>query len=375
MNSDQSCTLPKILKFLKFKIFIFPPNWVFNRGKLCILVSLFEAHNTPYLRASLTSPMAAARSRGWIWTLNNPEGHIDMEAIAGLAYGVYQLEVGANGTPHYQGYFEFTSRKSFAQLRQMLPRAHLEQRRGSPVEARRYCTKEDTRRDGPWEFGDPPAGAGARKDIDELRQLVHSGASEKDVADSHTGMYLRYTNGIRNYMRLVQKSSALRDVYVAVYYGDSGAGKTYKASQDNPEAYWKMPDNKWFDGYNGESTVIIDDFGSGDSVPFSYRMLLRLLDRYPLMVEVKGSSVNFVATKIIMTSNFHPRAWYPQDTQREEDWKQLNRRIHSIIRFEDGKEPVEEKPETARVQEPDIIEDSDLPILDDLANLVDLTTE
>lgn len=38
--------------------------------------------------------------------------------------------------------------------------------------------------------------------------------------------------------------------------------------------------------------------------------MLRLLDRYPLAVEVKGSSVQVQATQWIITSNLHPSEWY-----------------------------------------------------------------
>jgi len=39
--------------------------------------------------------------------------------------------------------------------------------------------------------------------------------------------------------------------------------------------------------------------------------MLRWLDRYPVLVEVKGSSTSLVATKVWITSNIHPRDWYP----------------------------------------------------------------
>lgn len=38
--------------------------------------------------------------------------------------------------------------------------------------------------------------------------------------------------------------------------------------------------------------------------------LLRLLDRYPLKLQTKGSFVNFTADEIIITTNEDPREWY-----------------------------------------------------------------
>lgn len=39
--------------------------------------------------------------------------------------------------------------------------------------------------------------------------------------------------------------------------------------------------------------------------------LLRWLDRYPVIVEIKGSSVVLKAKKIWFTSNLSPEDWYP----------------------------------------------------------------
>jgi len=40
--------------------------------------------------------------------------------------------------------------------------------------------------------------------------------------------------------------------------------------------------------------------------------LLRWLDRYPVIVEVKGGATALAARKIWITSNIAPIAWYPE---------------------------------------------------------------
>ena len=60
--------------------------------------------------------------------------------------------------------------------------------------------------------------------------------------------------------------------------------------------------------------------------------LLQLLDRYPLIVEAKGTYVNLMATTIMITTNHHPRCWYNYD-DREENYLALERRIHKVLYF------------------------------------------
>jgi len=75
-----------------------------------------------------------------------------------VAFAVWQMELcPTTNRIHYQGYIEFVGKKSWSWIQQNcegLETAHFEQRKGSQAEARRYCMKEDTRIDGPWEFGE-----------------------------------------------------------------------------------------------------------------------------------------------------------------------------------------------------------------------------
>lgn len=63
----------------------------------------------------------------------------------------------------------------------------------------------------------------------------------------------------------------------------------------------------WWDGYEGQHTVVIDEFYGW----IKYDFFLRLTDRYPLQVETKGGVVQFVSRRIVFTSNAAPDTWYP----------------------------------------------------------------
>jgi len=93
------------------------------------------------------------KSRAWFFTLNNPDETAAqlaqlLQLLEPKAY-VYQLEKGENGTPHYQGAVYLKN----AQVRpdHLNKKIHWE-RCKSWVKAIRYCSKEDTRVDGPWTF-------------------------------------------------------------------------------------------------------------------------------------------------------------------------------------------------------------------------------
>ena len=73
------------------------------------------------------------------------------------------------------------------------------------------------------------------------------------------------------------------------------------------DAYVKDPNTKFWCGYRGQGAVVIDEFRGRIDVSH----LLRWLDRYPVNVEIKGSSCPLAATAFWITSNVDPRQWYP----------------------------------------------------------------
>ena len=96
---------------------------------------------------------------------------------------------------------------------------------------------------------------------------------------------------------------------VVVLWGRTGTGKSRRAwDEAGLEAYPKDPRTKFWDGYRGQEHVVIDEFRGGIDIAH----LLRWFDRYPVIVEVKGSSVVLKATKIWITSNLSPDDWYPE---------------------------------------------------------------
>lgn len=93
-----------------------------------------------------------------------------------------------------------------------------------------------------------------------------------------------------------------------VFWGSTGTGKSRRAWEEaGLAAYPKDPRTKFWCGYQGQEHVVLDEFRGGIDIGH----LLRWLDRYPVIVEVKGSSTCLNAKKVWITSNLSPEQWYP----------------------------------------------------------------
>lgn len=66
----------------------------------------------------------------------------------------------------------------------------------------------------------------------------------------------------------------------------------------------------WFDGYEGQDDVLMDDYQCS---MLDREFFLRLLDRYPMQVPVKGGFVEWRPKRIIITSNHNPIDWYASE--------------------------------------------------------------
>lgn len=258
-----------------------------------------------------------APAKGWCFTLNNPPdgtrerllGLVDDEDY-NVEYVVFQLERGEGGTPHYQGYLHLREKRRFNFVRALVPGGHIEKRKGSPAQAIAYCQKEDTRVDGPWEAGRCPA-PGKALELGEVQRKLDEGATMAEVSRAHFGVFLHYSRGLKEYVQLHRPQRDWQTT-VVVLWGESGTGKSRRAKElAGPGAYW-LPrpagNSVWFDGYDGHKTVVIDEFYGWASRDF----MLRLIDRYPMFVEVKGGNVPMLAETVYITCNVPPEQWWPR---------------------------------------------------------------
>lgn len=305
---------------------------------------------------------SAARNKGitidkspqainWCFTLNNwtVEELVQLRGLAlthkNVSYICWGQEVGADGTPHLQGYLELSTRQRLTGVKKIIgARVHLELRQGSADQAIAYCRKgEQTHLEwksdgtsGPnfglnakfEEFGKAKVSTTKENLIQNrltsIREKIKSGVSEKQIYEDDPLMAAKYPRYIEKCIMWTNPGQR-PDLKVEVHFGVTDSGKTFQAFKRYPDLY-NMPvksgNTLWFQGYAGEKVVLLDDFKGG----FTLDQFLRLTDKYPIRVETKGGFTWFVPDLIIITSNFKEDDWYNY-TNREAHRAALKRRI------------------------------------------------
>jgi hypothetical protein len=271
-------------------------------------------------------------AKHWTWTLNNfTETEEDQirkwceQHSADFTYVIWGKERGENDTPHLQGYAAFTKRISMHALKRILGRrVHAEMSKGTPDQNARYCKK-----DGDYvEFGTLPARRGKRTDLDAIYERVKAGATRDEIRDEFFKTYAKYYRAIDTLITDLQQPRTW-ETEVVVYWGKTGTGKTRQVFQFHALSdIYSHPGDQWFDGYHGQPIALFDDYNGSE---FKLTYLLKLLDRYPMRVPIKGNFVNWIPKKIYFTSNRNPTEWYTNAL--EEHRNALFRRLKTITEF------------------------------------------
>lgn len=234
-------------------------------------------------------------ARAWDPPVNLPSG---------IAYIKGQKEVGEGGYEHWQLLVAFTRKVTLSKAKKSFcGQAHLEPSRSSAADD--YVWKDETSVEGTrFELGEKMLKRNSKADWSLIKSKAKLGQFDEIQED----IFIRYYSTLRrisiDYGCNIQRGEQV----VNVFYGPSGTGKSHRAFEEAGEdVYIKNPLNKWWDGYRGQSTVIIDEFRGIIDIAH----ILRWWDKYPCSVEVKGSSV-FLNTKTwYITSNLGAAQWYP----------------------------------------------------------------
>lgn len=285
-----------------------------------------------------------SQSKNWVFTLNNytADEMSELEVTRPeVSYIVFAEEVGESGTPHLQGYVEFTKNMRMAGIKKLLvnPRLWLAVRLGTQEDAIAYCKKTGEKI---YERGTPSATRAkkapkeAKNKLLSMLPLLKSEGLQALSNDANCNMHmLKHAQiwlGINGSPRKLTTP-----LEVSWFWGETGTGKTYTAymysmNKYNEVPYIKTGNSKFFDGYNNQKVAIFDDLREKD-MEFNY--LLKLLDIYPMRVEIKGSTIQWKPEHIFITSPMCPRETFTQNSYNgcKDSIEQLLRRIHVIKEF------------------------------------------
>lgn len=249
------------------------------------------------------------RRQGIYWLLTIPSPN---EIVLGIIGGGTlpapvvcwkgQLERGGEtGYEHYQCLVAFSCKQSLSSVTRIFGKGIFAELSRSAA-ANEYVCKEDTRIGGPWEFGVMPVAVNQKHDWELIWKCATEGSINEIPASIRFRSYRTILAIQADYQRVVGHSKE-----VFVYWGRTGTGKSRMAWEDAGfEAYPKDPRSKFWDGYQDQKAVVIDEFRGGIDIAH----MLRWLDCYPVRVEIKGSSRPLCAERIWITSNLDPRSWY-----------------------------------------------------------------
>lgn len=259
--------------------------------------------NTRETSASRGTGGTAKKSRSWFLTLNNYSRE-DIVKLEGLKYKylLYQFERGEEGTDHLHAYIYYEN--AVVMPKRYIPEGHWESVVNQAA-CMKYCSKKETRVGGPFERGTKPE-QGRRTDLEELaREFVNK--PEAEFATENPDTFVRYNRGLKEYKRAVTMKHRTCAPTIYWRWGKSGCGKTRGAVEAHPDSYYIKDGSRWWDGYEQQEAIIIDDFEARD---WEWRSFLRLLDRYQYQGQVKGSYVPINSPFLYITCEFPPEHFW-----------------------------------------------------------------
>nr|UTM74948.1 replication-associated protein [Tick-associated circular DNA satellite] len=260
--------------------------------------------------------MSSAMSKNWCFTLNNyTDEDEELLAQAPVQYMIYGHEVAPTTlTPHLQGFLVLEKNARVSALKKLHPRCHWEQCKGSAESNQAYCKKEGHNI---VERGTPPKTAKDKGEEEKLRwDGARCAAKEGRFDDIPSDIYMRCMSTCHKLATMHQAPPpGLEGELINEWiYGPAGTGKSTRAQAENPGAYLKGL-HKWWDGYDGHATVIVDDMDPyHKSLAQDFKQWAH---HHPFPAETKGAQMCIRPKKLVVTSNYSIDEIWDDVTTRE----------------------------------------------------------
>lgn len=248
----------------------------------------------------------------------------------GLVYAIYQVErCPTTKRLHLQMFLQYKNQVRLSTLTDMFPGCHAELCRASEKDNERYCSKNESRIAGPWTYGTKTS-QGKRTDWDHVKEMAAAGLKRRDILLEHPKLAPCH-KGIDVLIAAVKGPAPVtRDIQVWLLHGETRVGKTHRACTKFPEAYricGRYYEGKSFDGYDGQSELILDEW---DSTEWPITLMNDILDKWRCELQCRYFNKTAYWTKVVICSNLDPETYYAGvgQTTRAAFFRRLTHIIH-----------------------------------------------
>ncbi len=279
-----------------------------------------------------------------------------MATLPGIEKALVVQEKHEDGDMHLHAAIWFTKRKDIkglATLNSITGKQGNYQRMKSAVDCVRYLLKDNGLKASHPDNMDWERFASKKRPRKELftdfTSLLKEGKGLDDMWDVDPGFVAgnlqrleyaeRWYRGRHHVHRVPHQAGDGRSipwmVRTLVLVGQPGAGKSYWGLNSKPGgggdgtthsvALSRGSNQLWWNGYIGQRRILIDEFEGKSLTVTAFN---RITDDKPLQVEVKGGFVNADWVEVVVTTNNHPRKWWPKISDIK--WASVSRRIHVV---------------------------------------------
>ena len=183
-----------------------------------------------------------------------------------------------------------------------------------------------------FERGEPPLNSKEKGKREQDRwKRIRKACENKQYADVPDDFICRHPGAFMQIRKLFLAQTipeTLTKLENYWYWGPSGAGKTTSAKrfiQEFNYSFYRKDCTKWWDGYEHEDLVLIEEFGP-QHFPALTELLKKWADYEPFMAETKGGYMLIRPKIIIVTSNYSIDLLFNTAMDREP----VNRRFNSV---------------------------------------------
>lgn len=273
----------------------------------------------------------------FVFTINNPTGLIDESSLPSVVtYLIYQEEVGESGTHHLQGYIETSTRMRYTTLINLLPdwdAGRWATARGTASKNRLYCSKEEGRVGGPYEFGEitVDTNQGERNDLADVRTAIEGGASDFQLFQDFPSVMARSRRFVSEYRTLWAESQLPVSEFIPregwqcqlveelkrevdprkiiwIYDTVGNFGKSYFARNYEPDESFYVTGGKHSDiyfAYRSQRRVFFDVPRSAED-HFPYEVLEKFKDGVIFQAKYESRVLRFASPHVVVFANFPP---------------------------------------------------------------------